>query len=151
MLRRGIHCVPSRKDQPVTIRLRRLLRRSRLVQVALVFAFWFIGTAIVRLVGLPVPGGVVGMLLVLGLLASRRLSTASLRRGTDWLLGDMLLFFVPVCLAVLDHPELLGVLGLKIMIVILAGTTAVMGATALTVDLCWRWRAARVPVDRIGQ
>ena len=51
----------------------------------------------------------------------------------------MLLFFVPAVLALLDHRELIGTLGLKIFAVILVSTTAVMCVTALTVDLCYRW------------
>ena len=34
--------------------------------------------------------------------------------------------------------------GLKILGVILIGTFAVMGVTALTIDLCWRWQANRI-------
>jgi NADPH:quinone reductase-like Zn-dependent oxidoreductase len=41
-------------------------------------------------------------------------------------------------LAVLDHRELFGLLGLKILAVILGGTIAVMAVTGLIVDLCWR-------------
>jgi holin-like protein len=55
----------------------------------------------------------------------------------------MLLFFVPAVMAVLDHHEFVGLLGLKIVAVILVGTVLVMGGTALTVDLCYRWRARR--------
>jgi holin-like protein len=51
----------------------------------------------------------------------------------------MLLFFVPAVLALLDHRELMGMLGLKIFAIILISTTAVMCVTALTVDLCYRW------------
>jgi len=50
----------------------------------------------------------------------------------------MLLFFVPAVLAVLDHREFLGLLGLKLLAVVLGGTLLVMGGTGLTVDLCCR-------------
>jgi holin-like protein len=46
----------------------------------------------------------------------------------------MPLFFVPAVLAVLDHRELLGAVGLKIVATILGSTFAVMVVTALTVD-----------------
>ncbi|EKF43286.1 CidA/LrgA family protein [Nitratireductor indicus] len=123
-----------------SLRFRRSVHNRRLVQIALLILFWLLGEAVVRLTGLPLPGGIVGMILVLLLLASHRLSLFSLKRGAEWFLAEMLLFFVPAVLAVVDHEELLGLLGLKILLVILGGTIAVMGVTALTVDLCYRWR-----------
>ena len=117
---------------------RRFVHRSPLLQVAMLLLFWVAGEAIAHTTGLPLPGGVIGMVLVLALLAAQRLRPASVRRGAQWLLGDMLLFFVPAVLAVLDHQELLGVLGLKLLAIILVGTAAVMATTALTVELCTR-------------
>ncbi|MFC4625680.1 CidA/LrgA family protein [Daeguia caeni] len=121
------------------IRFRYALHQSRLMQIGTLSAFWLLGEGIVRLVHLPIPGGVVGMMLVLALLLSGRISLFSMKRGADWFLAEMLLFFVPAVLAVLDHRELIGLLGVKIMTVILLGTVTVMSITALTVDLCLRW------------
>lgn len=122
----------------MTFPLRLAARRSRLFQGALLAAFWGLGEAVARLAHLPVPGGVLGLALVLVLLATGRLHAVSLRRGADWLLAEMLLFFVPAILAVLDHREFLGMLGVKLLAAVLAGTLLVMGGTALTVDLCCR-------------
>jgi len=130
-----------------TARFRRRIRHSRLLQIGLIAAFWLIGEALVRLADLPVPGGIAGMVIALALLASHRVSPLSLRRGAEWFLAEMLLFFVPAVLAVIDHREFLGLLGLKILVVILAGTAAVMGVTALTVDLCYRRRLRHDPAD----
>ncbi len=121
-------------------RCRGFVRSNRLMQIGLLLAFWWLGDAVARATALPVPGGVIGMALVLVLLSTQRLSIRSLRRGADWFLGEMLLFFVPAVLAVLDHREFLGVLGLKILAVIVVGTTVVMAVTAVTVDVCYRWR-----------
>ena len=127
-------------SQLISTRLKRFVHRNGPVQVGLVLAFWFAGQSVVRLTGLPIPGGVVGMLAVLLLFATRWLSVLSMRRGADWLIGDMVLFFVPAVLAVLDHRELLGLVGLKVLGVILCSTIAVLAATGLTVDLCFRRR-----------
>ena len=117
---------------------RRHLRQSRMLQIVLLCLFWLAGETAMRLSGLPVPGGIAGMFLALGLLASRSLSLGCMRRGANWFLAEMLLFFIPAVLAVLDHREFLGLLGLKVLAVILLGTVIVMSVTALSVDLCCR-------------
>ncbi|WP_407174740.1 CidA/LrgA family protein [Bradyrhizobium sp. STM 3562] len=123
----------------ILVLARHRLRRSRLLQIALMGAFWLAGEEIARICGLPVPGGIVGMALALAVLCARGLKVASMKRGADWLLAEMLLFFVPAVLALLDHREFMGLLGLKILAIILVSTTAVMCVTALTVDFCYRW------------
>jgi holin-like protein len=122
----------------VVVGVRRLVHRSAVLQVGLLLLFWLAGEGLVQWTDLPLPGGVVGMALVLAFLAGRRLRPGTVRRGAQWLLGEMLLFFVPAVLAVLNHRELLGVVGLKLLAAILLGTAAVMVATALTVELCLR-------------
>jgi holin-like protein len=118
----------------------RVIHRSLPLQFGILFACWLAGELVVRLAHLPIPGGIAGLAIVLALLASRRLSAVSLRRGSQRLLADMLLFFVPAVLTVLRHKELLGLMGLKILFVILAGTVTVMLTTAFVVDCAYRWR-----------
>ncbi|NKJ04788.1 MULTISPECIES: CidA/LrgA family protein [Rhizobium] len=108
---------------------------SRLAQILLLLAFWQAGEAIVRLVHLPIPGAIAGMLLVLALFASGKVGVASMQRGAEWFLAEMLLFFVPAVLAVLDHGEFIGIVGLKVLAVILVGTIIVMGVTAIAIDI----------------
>lgn len=119
--------------------LRSLLRRSRVLQIALLILFSLLGQVLASAAGLPVPGGVIGMALVLALLAAGLLRVRNVHRGANWLLGEMLLFFVPAVMSLLDHREFLGLLGLKLLAVILLGTALVMIGTALTIELCYRW------------
>lgn len=126
------------RSHAVLVRARHVVRRSAILQVGLLLLFWQAGEGIVELTAMPVPGGVVGMALLLALLSADRLGVGNVQRGARWLIGDMLLFFVPAVLAVLQHRELLGVLGLKLLAIILVGTALVMAATALTVEACLR-------------
>ncbi len=122
----------------------RFIHHSRLLQVSIVVASWLTGEELVRFFALPLPGALPGLALLLLLLMSRQLSVVSMRRGANWILGDMLLFFVPAVLAVLDHREFFGLVGLKIAFVILLSTVAVMIMTAFAVDLSYRWRVGHV-------
>lgn len=122
-----------------SIVLRNLLRHSKLLQISLLILFSLAGQEIAGVLGLPVPGGIVGLVLVLGLLASGKLQVQAVRRGANWLLGEMLLFFVPSVMSLLDHHEFLSLLGFKVLATIVAGTAMVMVGTALTIDLGYRW------------
>ncbi|PRX08590.1 UNVERIFIED_ORG: holin-like protein [Martelella mediterranea] len=120
---------------------RRKLRQSLVAQMAALFCIWIAGEVISRGLGLPIPGSVVGMMFLLMALISGAVQPASIRRGARWFIAELLLFFVPAVLAVLDHPEFLGIDGLKIMAVILSGVVCVMVTTALSVDLGFRLMA----------
>lgn len=111
---------------------------SCLAQILLLLAFWQAGEAIVCLAHLPIPGAIAGMLLVLVLFASGKVKLASMKRGAEWFLAEMLLFFVPAVLALLDHGEFIGIIGLKVLAVIFAGTIIVMGVTAIAIDFGYR-------------
>ncbi|WP_329741014.1 CidA/LrgA family protein [Dyella sp. A6] len=125
-------------------RLRWLSRRRPLlalvVQVALIGGLCALGQGIVTMFGLPIPGSVCALGLLLVLLATGTVPAGSLRRGANWLLAEMLLFFIPAVMAVSQHLALLRADGVRILLVILLGTVAVMTSTALLVDLVWRWR-----------
>lgn len=111
---------------------------SVLLQTGLLLLLWCAGELLVRATGLPVPGGVAGLVMLLALLATGLLPLTRVARGADWLLGCMLLFFVPAVLAVLDHPLLVGITGLKILLVLVVGTAAVMATVAAVVQLALR-------------
>lgn len=114
------------------------LRRSRLLQVAVIIAFWILGEQLGRWLMLPIPGGVIGLFILLLLLYTKVIRVESLTAGAEWFLAEMLLFFIPAVPAVLNHPEFLGWLGFKIFFIILTGTILVMASVALLVDICFR-------------
>lgn len=115
------------------------LTGARWAQALLLIGFWQLGDVLARVARLPIPGAIVGLFLVLGLLAIGRLPLRTVHRGATWFVGEMLLFFVPPVLAVLDHPEFAGWLGVKLLTAIVLGTAIVMTVTAVTIDLCYRW------------
>jgi holin-like protein len=113
---------------------------ASLAQIGLVLLFWLAGSLLVRVAHLPFPASVPGLALLLLLLALGWLPQAFIARGANWLLARMLVFFVPAVLAVLDHPEFGGVLGLKILFLLVASTVAVMLVTLGIVRMMHRER-----------
>ncbi|WP_085314756.1 CidA/LrgA family protein [Derxia lacustris] len=125
--------------QRLPLRARALLRHSRLLQIGLLMSVWWLAESLRHWLGLPVPGSVLGLGAMLVLLLTRLVRVESFRQGARWLLGEMLLFFVPAAMALLDHPEFLSVTGLKLLAVVAVGTLLVMGTTALSVEACYLW------------
>ncbi len=121
---------------PLTERMRKpLLVASQVVLLALIW----IGADFVSRHYLPqVPSSLLGMASVLLLLALRVIRRDWLAHGAGWLISEMLLFFVPAVIAIIQYPDLIEHNGLAIMVVILGSTVCVMASTALAVDATWR-------------
>lgn len=116
------------------------LRKPLLVvsQVTLLALIW-IGADFISRHYLPqVPGSLLGMASVLLLLGLRVIRRDWLAHGAGWLISEMLLFFVPAVIAIIQYPDLIHDNGLAIMVVILGSTVCVMTSTALAVDATWR-------------
>jgi len=118
-------------------------RQALIVQVLALMLFCLACDGLARRLHLPLPGSVLALGLLLLLLGLRVVPLAGLRRGADWLLAEMLLFFIPAVMAVSQHLDLLRAEGLRILAVILLGTALVMASTAFLVDLVWRWGQGR--------
>lgn len=116
------------------------IQQNSFFQIVLVGLFWLASELLLKLVKLPLSGGILGLGIVLLLLATNCLKLNRIRRGAELLLANMLLFFIPGVLAILEHQEFIGLLGLKILFIILLSTITVMLVTALVVDYCYRWR-----------
>ena len=93
---------------------------------------------------LPLPANLVGMLMMLALIVCRVIPLNWVRAGARWLLAEMLLFFVPAVVAVVNYAQLLMVDGWRIFLVIGLSTTMVLGATAWVVDKVYRYEVSRM-------
>jgi len=113
----------------------------RLSQVLLLIAVWWAADGLAKWSGLPLPGGVLGLIAVLLLLLSGRLPLRRIDAGAKWLLADMLVFFVPAVVAMARYQELLRSEGLKLAAVIVLGNACVMLVTAAVVEWIVRRRS----------
>jgi holin-like protein len=116
---------------------------ARWSQVLMIVLVWFVCDQTSRRLHCPIPGSLIAMALLLLALLGGVVPAVGLRRGADWLLAEMLLFFIPAVMAVWEHLPLLQEEGGRILLVILAGTALVMVTTAVLVDLMFRWNRRR--------
>ena len=116
-----------------------------LVELAILCALFLLGGQLATWLGWPIPGGVMGLALLLLLFASGVLKPAMLQLGAGWLMAEMLLFFIPALISLLDYGALIRDEGWRILLVIAVSTLMVMVVTALTVELVCRWRLRHEP------
>jgi holin-like protein len=123
---------------------------GRFVRIALqsagLAAIWLAADFVARTFHLPVPGGVVGLLFLLALLFCGGVAPGWVKAGADWLLTDMLLFFIPATVAVVQYGGLFREDGWRLALVVVFGTLMVMVAVAFAVEQASkleRWLALR--------
>lgn len=114
------------------------------VQVLLYAGLFVFAQYLVSWLHLPLPANLVGMVLMLALIVCRVIPLNWIRAGARWLLAEMLLFFVPAVVAVVNYTQLLLVDGWRIFAVIAISTLMVLGATAWVVDKVYRYEMRRL-------
>ncbi|HZZ11013.1 MAG TPA: CidA/LrgA family protein [Paraburkholderia sp.] len=111
------------------------MRLARIaVQSAALAGLWFVADCVVRYVHLPVPAGVVGLVALLALLFCGGVAPGWIKAGADWLLSDMLLFFIPAAVAAVNYGGLFRADGWRLALVVVGGTLMVMVAVAFAVE-----------------
>ncbi|MEG1210458.1 MAG: CidA/LrgA family protein [Leclercia sp.] len=117
------------------------------VQVLLYAGLFVFAEYLVRWLHLPLPANLVGMVLLFSLILCRVIPLRWVRAGSRWLLAEMLLFFVPAVVAVVNYVQLLLVDGWRIFAVIALSTLMVLGSTAWVVDRVYRFEVSRQKHD----
>nr|WP_315259462.1 CidA/LrgA family protein [uncultured Duganella sp.] len=114
-----------------------------LAQVLGLIAAWYAADRLSAWLGLPFSGGVVGLIVMVVLLLSGVMRPAAIEHGADWLLSNMLLFFIPLVVSVVQFTGLLEQDGLRLFAAIGIGFTCVLLATAFTVEWVCRFERGR--------
>jgi holin-like protein len=89
------------------------------------------GEAFVRGLGLPIPGPVIGLIL-LALILARRGTPANLRETSLGLLRNLSLLFVPAGVGVINQARVLADYWLPLSVALVVSTLATLAVTALT-------------------
>ncbi|MCL6631784.1 MAG: CidA/LrgA family protein [Alicyclobacillus herbarius] len=112
------------------------LRRAWTIvwQVALLWGIDEAANLIVHDLHIPLPGSIFGCLLLFALLCLRVVPVAWLEQGANWLLAQLLLFFVPSAVGIIQYKHLMWTEGGRLLAVIGLGTVLVMAVTGLIAE-----------------
>lgn len=106
--------------------------------IAALLVLQLVGTVIVRLTGLPLPGPVLGMLLLFCYLLVRGEPSAEFAATTRTLLGNLALLFVPAGVGIVTHLRDVADQWLALSITLVASTAIAIVVTAFVL----RWLMA---------
>lgn len=102
------------------------------VQIGYLYIILFIGNSVARLLHLPIPGSIIGLVLLFLMLQFHLIKLEWIELGAGLLLSELLLFFIPSAIGVIDYDALIGIQGMKVVVVILVSAFVVMLATGYT-------------------
>ena len=109
--------------------------------LAQVWAFWLIaeiGYAIVGRLGLPLPGNLVGMVLLLVLLASGIVRPSWVEPAATLLVRHLAFFFVPIAVGLMTLGDVLRAQGIGLLAVVLASAGAGIAAAGVVTQVAAR-------------
>lgn len=101
------------------------------LQVALLLLFSLAMNFLAKALHLPIPGSILGIIVLFALLKMNIMKLSWIEAGANWLLAELLLFFIPAAVGVMKYFPLLEHDGVRIMIVVIASTVAVMASSGL--------------------
>lgn len=105
-----------------------------IVQVLGFIVYSMVINGITEALHLPVPGSILGLVLLFLLLQFKVIKLEWVDLGSKWLLAEMLLFFIPPVVGVVEYKELMLSSGLRIAVAIVSSILAVMVITGLLAE-----------------
>ena len=103
-----------------------------IASLALILLAQLLGEVLARGAGVPVPGPVIGMVLMLLLFIAKPWIATAIRPTAQGLLGHLSLLFVPAGVGVVGHAAALGSDGLAILLALIGSTVAAIAVGAVT-------------------
>lgn len=113
--------------------------------LAIILGFQLVGEVTARALALPLPGPVVGLLLLVGCCVARPSLADRIRGTTLGLLQHLSLFFVPAGVGIVAHWDLLRQHGLGLALALMGSTVLAIAAGALAFTAVSRWTGADDP------
>ena len=106
-----------------------------LKQLSIILGIYFLGLIIEKSFSLPVPGNVIGMILLFLGLCSGVIKLQMIEEVSEFFLNHLAFFFIPAGVGLITCMDVLKGSVLKLLIIIFLTTIIVLGSTGLTVQV----------------
>jgi holin-like protein len=100
-----------------------------IIQIGILYAFSIIGGAVEQLLHLPIPGSIIGLMLLLACLSLKIVPLIIVEDGASFLLAILPLLFIPAMTGVMNYPSLLSGTGAVLFLIVVMSTTVTMAVS----------------------
>ena len=114
-----------------------------ILQILLLYCYFFVGDFLQSITQFPLPGSIVGLLLLWGSLFIKILPLHWVELGSNSLLSYLPIFFIPAIVGVMEYWEVFVGKGLLLFLIIVISTLLTMGISGVTSQLLARRSAKR--------
>jgi holin-like protein len=101
-----------------------------IAQVGLLYLFYLVGEYVKQWLHLPIPGSIVGLLLLFVLLLCRVVPVGWIENGATAVLAYLPLFFIPATAGIVNHLSLFSGKGLLLIVVLIVSTVLTIASAA---------------------
>ena len=105
-----------------------------IIQVCFLHVFLFLGIALKQFITLPIPASMLGLFLLFLALCCKIIKLEWVEQGAKWLMAELLLFFIPSAVGIVNYQQIISLQGAEIVLLIAISTMIVIGMTALTAE-----------------
>jgi holin-like protein len=109
-----------------------------IVQAAFLWLLYWLGNKITLLLNLPIPGNVMGMVLLFGLLAGGIVRTEHIQVASGFLLKHLAFFFIPIAVGLMNWWDLFARHSLVLTLAVVISAVSALVSVALIAQLAGR-------------
>lgn len=105
-----------------------------LFQSVFIYCYFFLGEAFVQYTNFPFPGSMIGFFFLFICLKFHIIKLSWVDVGAKFLTANLLLFFIPAAVGIVNYQYIFGIVGIKLIVIIFISTIVVMAATGYVAD-----------------
>ncbi|WNS80895.1 CidA/LrgA family holin-like protein [Domibacillus sp. DTU_2020_1001157_1_SI_ALB_TIR_016] len=105
------------------------------LQIAILYVFSALGETIHQLFHIPIPGSIIGLVLMLLCLMFNIIPVKMIENGAGFLLSFLPLLFIPAMTGVINYPSLFSSSGAVLLFVVVLSTIVTMAAAGIVSQL----------------
>lgn len=110
-----------------------------LLQIGIIFGLFWISQGIEKILPFPFPASVISLIILLVLLGAKAIRLEQIKEKTDFILGNLAFFFVPISVSIVNYKDLILENGGAFLVICVVSTVLTFAATAWAVQLTNRW------------
>ncbi|WP_117168727.1 CidA/LrgA family protein [Paraliobacillus sediminis] len=105
-----------------------------LIQILFIHVFLLLAIGLKQLLSIPIPASMIGLVLLFLALFFKIIKIEWVEQGANWLMAELLLFFIPSAVGIVNYEEIASWQGVEIVLIIGLSTFIVMALTAFIAD-----------------